>query len=78
MVALQELESEADVAKRRAHVGNLRQPFAHGGQSADLGPVKRRQPTPLQQPQERRQQRGRGGQQNRGRRGNAPAAGGKQ
>lgn len=77
IIALQELESEADVAKRRAHVGNLRQPFAHGGQSEDVGPVKRRQPTPLQQPQERRQQRGRGGQQNRGRRGgNAPAAGG--
>lgn len=77
IIALQMLESEAAVARRRAHVGTLRQPFAHGGQSADHGAVKRRQPTPLQQPQERRQQRGRG-QQNRGRRGNAPAAGGNQ
>ena len=70
--ALQELESEADVARRRAHVGTLRQPFAHGGQSADHGAVTRRQPTPLQQPQERRPQRGRG-QQNRSRRGGASA-----
>lgn len=78
IIALEQLESESAVARRRAHVGNLRQPFAHGGQSADLGAVKRRQPTPLQQPQERRQQRTRGGQQNRGRRGNAPAAEGSQ
>lgn len=73
IIALQELESEAAVARRRAHVGTLRQPFAHGGQSEDVGAVKRRQPTPLQQPQERRPQRGRG-QQNRGRRGPAQTA----
>ncbi len=69
ILALQMLESEATVARRRAHVGNLRQPFAHGGQSAEAGAVKRRQPTPLQAPQERKSpQRGRG-PQNRGRRG---------
>lgn len=73
IIALQELESEAAVARRRAHVGNLRKPFAHGGQSDDVGAVKRRQPTPLQPPQERRPQRGRG-QQNRGRRGPATTA----
>lgn len=73
IMALQMLESETAVARRRAHVGNLRQPFAHGGQSAEAGAAKRRQPTPLQPPQERKSpQRGRG-QQNRGRRGNAPA-----
>jgi small subunit ribosomal protein S5 len=70
ILALQMLESEATVARRRAHVGNLRQPFAHGGQSAEAGAVKRRQPTPLQPPQERKPQRGRG-PQNRGRRGPA-------
>lgn len=74
IMALQMLESESMVARRRAHVGNLRQPFAHGGQSSEAGAAKRRQPTPLQAPQERKgPQRGRG-PQNRGRRGNAPAA----
>ncbi len=69
IIALQQLESEGAVARRRAHAGNLRKPFAHGGQSADMSGVKRRQPAPLQQPQEpKRPQRGRG-QQNRGRRG---------
>lgn len=72
MIALQSLESEQAVARRRAHVGNLRQPFAHGGQTAEVGAVKRRQPAPLQQPQEpRRPQRGRGQQGGRGRRGAA-------
>jgi small subunit ribosomal protein S5 len=63
MLALQALESEQDVMRRRQRPnGTLRKPFAHGGQSADYTNVKRRQPEPLTPPQERRQQRGRGQQ----------------
>lgn len=77
IMALEMLESEATVARRRAHVGTLRKPFAHGGQSVEAGAAKRRQPTPLQPPQERKTNQRRG-QQNRGRRGpGQPAAEGK-
>lgn len=75
IAALEALEAESAVARRRAHVGQLRKPFAHGGQSVDLGAFKRRQPEPLVQPQEprRNQRNARGGQGGgRGRRSNAP------
>jgi len=52
--ALQELESESVVVRRRNRTkSTLRKPFEHGGQSADVGLVKRRQPEPLTPPQER-------------------------
>jgi small subunit ribosomal protein S5 len=71
MMALEELESEDVVARRRARAGKqLRKPFAHGGQSTDFSAVKRRQPEPLTPPQERGQRRGGGrGQQGQGGRG---------
>jgi len=52
--ALQELESEGAVVRRRNRTkATLRKPFEHGGQSAEAVPVKRRQPEPLTPPQER-------------------------
>lgn len=68
IIALESLESEQSVMRRRARAkGTLRKPFAHGGQSADLTSVKRRQPEPLTPPQERRNPRGGGrGQQGQG------------
>ena len=67
MIALEELESESAVMRRRQRgSGTLRKPFAHGGQSQDFTSVKRRAPEPLTPPQERRTQRGRGGQQGQG------------
>lgn len=72
MKALQELEPESVVVRRRNRsTATLRQPFAHGGQSEEAVPVKRRQPEPLIPRQEspRRGQGGRGrGQQSQGRR----------
>lgn len=73
MIALEELESESAVMRRRQRTKQLRKPFAHGGQSADYTAVKRRQPEPLTPPQERRSQRGRGQQGGgRGRGGQRP------
>lgn len=71
MMALEALESEDVVARRRGRAGKqLRKPFAHGGQSTDFSAVKRRQPEPLTPPQERGQRRGGGrGQQGQGGRG---------
>lgn len=70
IIALEELESESDVMRRRQRgSGTLRKPFAHGGQSQDFTAVKRRQPEPLTPPQERRSQRGRGQQGQGGGRG---------
>lgn len=65
--ALEELQSESDVVRRRnRQKATLRKPFEHGGQSAEAVPTKRRQPEPLVPPQDsnRRGQRqgGRGGQ----------------
>lgn len=71
MEALQELEPESAVVRRRQRkAATLRKPFAHGGQSEDAAVVKRRQPEPLIPPQEqsnRRGARGRGNQQGGGR-----------
>lgn len=67
ILALEELESESAVARRRSRTGQqLRKPFAHGGQSTDFSAVKRRQPEPLTPPQERRQRGGGRGQQGQG------------
>lgn len=65
--ALEELESEAAVVRRRnRQKATLRKPFEHGGQSAEAVPTKRRQPEPLVPPQDRssrgQRQGGRGGQ----------------
>jgi small subunit ribosomal protein S5 len=52
--ALQELESESAVVRRRNRTkATLRKPFEHGGQATAVGLVKRRQPEPLTPPQER-------------------------
>ena len=75
IIALEELESEGAVMRRRQRPsGTLRKPFAHGGQSSDFTAVKRRQPEPLTPPQERRTQRGRGGP---GQQGQGGAGGGR-
>ena len=72
--ALQELEAEADVVRRRNRIKQtLRKPFEHGGQ-ADTGPVRRQQPQPLTPAVEtggrrgQRQGRGRGQGQGQGQR----------
>lgn len=75
MIALDELEAESAVMRRRNRTKQLRKPFSHGGQSTDFTAVKRRQPEPLTPPQERRTQRGRGqqgGGAGRGRGGQRP------
>lgn len=77
MQALQELEPESEVVRRRRRQSaTLRKPFEHGGQSEDAVVVKRRQPEPLIPRQEnpRRNQRGRG-QQGRGGQGRGQRSG---
>lgn len=74
ILALEALESESAVMRRRGRTGHLRKPFAHGGQSMDFTSMKRRQPEPLTPPQERRTQRGRG-QQGGGPGGSGPGRG---
>jgi small subunit ribosomal protein S5 len=69
--ALQELESESLVVRRRNRSNaTLRKPFEHGGQSTAVGPIKRRQPEPLGGPPERggrgQRQGGRGRGQGQG------------
>ncbi len=69
--ALQDLESESLVVRRRNRSkATLRKPFEHGGQSAAVGPIKRRQPEPLGGPPERggrgQRQGGRGRGQGQG------------
>lgn len=82
MQALSELEQEGDVLRRRnRRQSQLRKPFAHGGQSEDVGAMKRRQPEPLVPRQETPRRggqggRGRGGNQGGGR-GQAPRGGGR-
>lgn len=62
MLALQQLEAESDVARRRQRAGKtLRKPFSHGGQSLAAGATRRRQPEPLVPQQERPQRNQRGG-----------------
>ncbi len=77
MQALQELEPESEVVRRRRRQSaTLRKPFEHGGQSEDAVVAKRRQPEPLIPRQEnpRRNQRGRG-QQGRGGQGRGQRSG---
>lgn len=68
--ALTELESEGAVVRRRNRQRTmLRRPFQHGGQTAEAGPAKRRQPEPLIPPQESGRRGGPGGGRGRGQQG---------